>query len=375
MSSGQILLAPLFYGVIAAEGIYSAASSALTVVELTRQFKQGNATVVIASVDCKDVAVAAAKNADIPLDRVLLFDSMGHKRVLRDATSESGTNYLSSSFVNELDWRRVTDYQTLQRSCVCLLYSSGTTGPPKGVKVSHQNMVSECLIPQFMTREYYVRETKRNPDFQHEYRTVAHLPVAHIAGLLCYLINPVVSGGSVFWMKKFDFPMFLENCKRHRITFLFTVPPIYLLIAKSPLVTDQFQWMESALTGAAPMGKELQSAVQKRLGCYVGQTWGLSETTGSVTTSKRGENDLTGSVSPLIPNHRMRIVDDDGEDVAEGQEGELLVRGPCVTQGYWQNEEATKNAFTADGVWFKTGDIGLRRGELVYVVDRKKVRN
>lgn len=373
ISSGQILLAPLFLSVVAAGGVYSAASSAFTAGELTRQLKQGRATVVLASSDCRDVAATAAKDAGIPLDRVLIFESMGHQRVLQDATSPTSTNYLSDSNTKELDWPRITDYQSLKKSCICLLYSSGTTGPPKGVKVSHLNCVAEALVPQFMFREYYFREKKKDPNYTFEYRTLAHLPAAHIAGLQGYLINPAIAGGPAYWMPKFDFPSFLENCKRHRITSFFTVPPIYLLIAKSPLVTDQFKHMQHAISGAAPMGKELQLAVQKNLGCYVSQTWGMSETTGSVTLAKRDEFDLTGSVSGLMPNQRLRIVDDEGNDVAEGEEGEFLAQGPVVTEGYWDNDKATKESFTDDGQWFKTGDVGLKRGKLFYIVDRKKV--
>ena len=112
-------------------------------------------------------------------------------------------------------------------------------------------------------------------------------------------------------MPKFDFPKFLEYNKRHKITFFFTVPPIYLLIAKSPLVTDQFEHLEHAVSGAAPLGAELQAQAEAKLGCYLSQTWGLSETTGSVTLAKWDDHDLTGCVSALVPNCRMRIVDDD----------------------------------------------------------------
>jgi len=371
ISSGQILLAPLFYGVVAAGGIYSAASSAFTHQELERQLKQGKSTLLLASIDTKDVAIKAAKGCDIPLSRVLIFDSMSHNRILKDATGTNHTNYLDAKA--ELDWPRITDPETLKKSCACLLYSSGTTGPPKGVIVSHANMVAEAILPQFMIREYFERQKQKDPSYKFEYRTLAHLPAAHIAGLQGYLVNPAVAGGPVYWMPKFDFPKFLEYNKKFRITMFFTVPPIYLLIAKSPLVTDQFASMQHAISGAAPMGAELQTMAQKKMGCYISQTWGLSETTGSVTLMKWDQNDLTGSVSPLIANHKMRIVDDDEKDVNEGDEGELIVQGPVVTQGYFDNEKATKESFTVDGQWFKTGDIGVRRNNMFYVVDRKKV--
>src|SRR6201992_810866 len=112
-------------------------------------------------------------------------------------------------------------------------------------------------------------------------------------------------------MPKFDFPKFLEYNKKFQITFFFTVPPIYLLIAKSPLVTDQFASLVHAVAGPAPMDADIQAMAEKNLGCQISQTWGLSETTGSVTLMPWDQKDDTGSVSPLLPNVRMRVVDDE----------------------------------------------------------------
>ena len=273
-----------------------------------------------------------------------------------------------------LDWQVITDEKELADSVICLLYSSGTTGVPKGVNLSHTNLVSEALIPQYMMREYMNRQKRKDSSFDFQYRTLAHLPAAHIAGCQGYFVNPAVAGGPVFWMPKFDFPKFLEYNKEHKITTFFTVPPIYLLVAKSPAVTDQFKTLVHAITGAAPMGKELMAQAEAKLGCSISQTWGLSETTGSVTAMPWDEHDDTGCVSPLLPNVRMKIVDDDENDVAEGEEGEFIMKGPMVTNGYWDNENSTRDTFTKDG-WFKTGDVGLVRDHKFYIVDRKKVHH
>lgn len=180
-------------------------------------------------------------------------------------------------------------------------------------------------------------------------------------------------GGPVYWMPRFDFPLFLTYNAKYRITFFFTVPPIYLLIAKSPSVTSQFRTLEIAISGAAPLGKDLQHAASAKLGgkdCFISQTWGLSETTGSATIMPMGMHDDTGSVSPLIPNMLARIVDDEGNDVEPGAPGEVLVKGPVVCKGYFENEAADREAFTDE--WFHTGDIAEFRNGLFYIVDRKK---
>lgn len=366
ISSGQPLLPVLFYGVVAACGVYSAASSSFTTPELARQISQGFSNLVICSPDTKEVTVAAARECGVPLHRVLCLSSSPTWSL---TSLDDNQNCISSE---KLHWKRITDKEELENSLVCLLYSSGTTGPPKGVLLSHTNMVAASVITGELAKgEIRRREAAGTPPF--EYRTLAHLPAAHIAGVQGYFVNPFYMGGPVFWMPKFDWPGFLDYNKRYRITFFFSVPPIYLLIAKSPLVTDQFDTLEVAVSGAASMGKELQIASSSKLGkgkTFISQTWGLSETTGSVTAMPWGRSDDTGSVSPILPNMSLRLVDDNGKDIKPGERGEILVKGPIITKGYHNNPKATKEAFV-DG-WFCTGDVAEIRNGLIYIVDRKK---
>jgi 4-coumarate--CoA ligase len=189
-------------------------------------------------------------------------------------------------------------------------------------------------------------------------------------------------GGTVYWMPRFDLPLFLTYNARHRITLLFSVPPIYLLIAKSPAVTTQFASLEHAVSGAAPLGAALQSAASAKLGgpdCHISQTWGLSESTGSATLQPMDAPDTTGSVSALLPSMHARLVSPDPDadsdtptDVPPGAPGEVLLRGPIVFRGYFRNASADAEAFTPRGGWFRTGDIGVFRDGLLYIVDRKK---
>ncbi|KAF8866165.1 acetyl-CoA synthetase-like protein [Acephala macrosclerotiorum] len=367
ISSGQPLLPMLFYGVIAAGGVYSAASASFAASELSRQVKQGNSNLIFCSEDARDVAVKAARECGVPLSRVLVIKSSPEWSMV---SLEGGLKCLPSE--GKLDWERITDQEKLDNSLICLLYSSGTTGVPKGVILSHTNIVSECYIPSTMFREEIAARISRGePRF--EYRTLAHLPASHIAGVQGYFINPFYMGGPTYWMAKFDFAKFLEYNKKFRITIFFTVPPIYLLIAKMAVVTDQFDALEVAISGAAPLGKELQVAASRKLGkgkTFIAQTWGLSETTGSVTAMPWGEKDDTGSVSKLLPNMSVRLVDDNGKDVPEGKPGEILVKGPVVTKGYYGNAQATRDSFV-DG-WFCTGDVAIWKNGLPYIVDRKK---
>lgn len=175
-------------------------------------------------------------------------------------------------------------------------------------------------------------------------------------------------------MGRYSWRAFLRCCRAHRITAFFTVPAIWARIAKSPDVSDHFDSFVGGHGGAAPMDAELANAAMARVGkgaVQLGGTYGMSETTGSVLTLPRGMPDRTGSVGTVHPNAMIRVVGDSGEDVEDGQPGELLVKGPTVTKGYHGDEAATRAAFL-DG-WYRSGDI-VQRGanDLWYVVDRKK---
>ena len=148
--------------------------------------------------------------------------------------------------------------------------------------LSHANLVAQLYIPSVQARAHVAAAVKAGEPAPSPIRTLAHLPIAHIAGVFGYLISPMFSGGAVYWMPKFSWTPFLSYFKKLQITMFYTVPSIFLRIAKSPDVTDQFDTVEIAITGAAPMDAELQQAANARLGkgnTRISQTWGLSETT------------------------------------------------------------------------------------------------
>lgn len=294
ISTGNYLIPLTFYGVIAAGGVFSAASAASTASELARLVKGAGSKCLICNEATKEVALKAAAEVGLPMDRVCVI-SEGADYSIRRIGSEQ--NLITSQ---ELEWERITDEEKLRKSLIVLIYSSGTTGLPKGVCLSHTNIASETFLVLEPLKKR-IRERKETLD----YRTVGHLPIAHIAGIQGYFINPFYMGGPVYWMPKFSFPEFLAYFKKYKVTHFFTVPPIYLLIAKHPLVTDQFDSVEYAVSGAAPLGKELQHAASQKLGkgkVWISQTWGLSETTGSATVMRYGDRDETGSVSSLVAN-------------------------------------------------------------------------
>lgn len=177
----------------------------------------------------------------------------------------------------------------------------------------------------------------------------------------------------MYWMPKFNIDEFIDYCKKYQVTFLATAPPVYHAVVRSNRVTDQFKTLIRAESGAAPLSLELQDQAEKKLECSISQRWGMTESTGSVTTMPWGQSDNTGSIGPLLPNTRLRLVDEQMRDVGREEEGEILLKGPMITKGYFENPEATADSFTPDG-WYKTGDIGVYKDRKVIMVDRKKVK-
>ncbi|KAK3989355.1 putative acyl-coenzyme A synthetase [Cladorrhinum sp. PSN332] len=373
--TGHFLVPTLFFATAAAGGVYSSSNPSSTPRELLSQLTLVKAGVLFCNEDTKATAIAAANLFSLSLSRVLCLNTSPAAATFQLTPLSAPTIPIAIS-PSQLPWPVIPE-SLLPETTVAILFSSGTTGPPKACTLSHTNLVSEICLVLDPVRAYF----SSCPGRPLMYRTIAHFPTAHIAGLLGYITNPFYFGGTVYWMKSFDFRLFLQYSKQHRMSYVLTVPPIFLAIAKSPLVTDQFDYVEQAVSGGAPMGKELQIAVRKKMGTGTGtgkgavtQTWGMSETTGCVTAMPLGDpkvGDETGSVSMLVSGVDLKIVDDEEKDVEVGQPGEILVRGPMVTKGYWGNEEANKQAFDKDG-WFRTGDVGLFRDGLFYIVDRKK---
>jgi len=293
---------------------------------------------------------------------------VGGDRELTFTEAASGAKVPFSN--QELDWRRITDSAELEKSIIGLLFSSGTTGLPKAMRLSHQNLVAEAYLTLEPLREFNAKQGKS--DFA--YVTLAHLPAAHIAGVQGYLVNNTYMGGTCYWMPKFDFVKFLDYVQRYKVTSMFTVPPIFLLISKMPIVKNQLDTWTDAMSGAAPMGNDLQIEAGKKIGkgIHLRQTWGLSETTGSFISTPYSHLDKApaGSVGALVDNCYVRMVDDDDKDVEPGQPGEMWCKGPIVTQGYWKNDKANKDSFKQG--WFCTGDIGVFKDGFFFIVDRKK---
>jgi acyl-CoA synthetase (AMP-forming)/AMP-acid ligase II len=182
------------------------------------------------------------------------------------------------------------------------------------------------------------------------------------------------AGATIVTMPRFDLDQFLGLTEEHGATRAYVVPPIALALAKHPAVEGRdLSSIQTIMSGAAPLGAELAESVAKRLDCKVIQGYGLTETSPVTHMIRPGGENRPGSIGQAIPNTECRLVDpESGADVAEGDPGELWIRGPQVMKGYLNNDEATKHTVDDEG-WLHTGDIGVVDADGFFtIVDRLK---
>ncbi len=242
-----------------------------------------------------------------------------------------------------------------------LPYSSGTTGLPKGVRLTHFNLTSN--VRQNLAIGYMDRYSV----------LLDFLPFFHIYGLSVLLNAGLAIGASQVIMPRFDVEQMLHLIEKHRVTNLFVAPPAMLAMVDVPELS---RFDTSSLTfvrsGAAPTPPDVVQRVGTMYNCTVTPSYGLTETSPSTNVNPI-RRVKPASVGPPLPDTEEMVVDlETGEELPFGEAGELLIRGPQVMQGYWQRPEATAESLSVDG-WLRTGDIAsLDEDGYVYIHDRKK---
>lgn len=246
---------------------------------------------------------------------------------------------------------------------VALPYSSGTTGLPKGVMLTHHNLVSNLCQMDGL-------------DYFHRHDTlIAVLPLFHIYGLVVILNMGMRIGATIVTMPRFDLEQFLQMVEKYSVTLAHLVPPIVLALTKSPEVDNyDLSKLKTIFSGAAPLGAKISHACTERLGCSIRQGYGMTETSPVTHSTPAGEARVKlGSVGPPAPNTECKVLHPEtGAELGANEEGEICVRGPQIMKGYLNKPEAT--AHTVDGdKWLHTGDIGYADDEgHFFIVDRVK---
>ena len=335
-----------FHGVAAAGGRATTVNPLYTATELAHQLRDSKAKLLVTVPPFLDAAREAA--AEVGLDEV---------HVVGDA--EGATPFSALLDDPEAAPSLAVDPAT---DLAVLPYSSGTTGLPKGVMLTHRNLVANVL------------QTQAAFPIASDDTLIGVLPFFHIYGQTVIMNQGLWAGATIVTMPRFDLEQFLDLIEHHRVTQGYVVPPIALALAKHPAVEGRdLSSVRTLMSGAAPLGADLIEQVTERVGCKVIQGYGLTETSPVTHAMPADGENKPGTIGTPLPLTECRIVDSEtGADVAEGERGELWIRGPQVMSGYLENPEATAATIDEDD-WLHTGDIAVRDSDDYFtIVDRLK---
>lgn len=359
----HIFVPVAYLGIVGNIRAFSAINPVSTVGEVVHQLKDSRAKALLVHPKMVKNAILAAEEAGLPKNRIFQFDDENCEEFdgVRDWTTILG----SPEEAKTLQWKRLGVDSTTTLATVN--YSSGTTGLPKGVCISHFNLIANII--QIMACRWPQVDFTRGQAL-HE-RWLGFLPFYHAYGQIFTILIALKMEVSVYIMKQFVFTDFLQNIQNHRISHLQVAPPVLVMMLKRP---ETAQYNLSSVQGifcaAAPLSSKLQRLAAQEFKVAILQGWGMTELTCGGVLQQEG--DSTETVGQLLPNHECKLVDDDGNKVGYDMPGEIFIRAPNVCMGYFNNEQATKDTITKDG-WLKTGDIAIvdRKGGF-RIVDRKK---
>jgi PAS domain S-box-containing protein len=331
------------YGATLAGGVVTTINPLYNAIELAHQLRDAGARALVTAPQSINMALRAAKSAGVEdvyvfgrADGALPFDSL--------LDNDAG---------------RSPVHLDPQQDVAAILYSSATTGLPKGVMLTHHNLVANVVQMQAVER------------MAGSEVVVGVVPFYHIYGFNVLLNMVLHTGATMVILQRFEVEEFLGTVEQYGVTTAFLVPPIVRTLAHSPLV-DRYDVsrLRYVMSAAAPLPEETARACAARFGCVVKQAYGLTETGPSTHWTPRDQVKVN-SVGPPVPNTECRVVDvATNRDVAPGELGEIWIRGPQVMKGYLNNPEVTRRRVDAEG-WLRTGDIGYADSDgYLYVLDR-----
>ena len=242
-----------------------------------------------------------------------------------------------------------------------ILYTSGTTGRPKGAELTHRNVHLNAHRSASVIQEV-------TPDDV----VMGCLPLFHVFGLVVGLNAATIAGASLALIPRFDPAAAIEVIEKERVTIMQGVPTMYAAILNHPMSDGMdASSLRTCVSGGSAMPLDVMRSFEDKFGCVILEGYGLSETSPVASFNMPDRERKPGTIGVAIPGCEMRCVDLDGIDVPVGEVGEIAIRGDNVMKGYWNNPEATAEAIP-DG-WFRTGDLATMDEEGYFtIVDRKK---
>ncbi|KAJ4298632.1 hypothetical protein N0V88_003663 [Collariella sp. IMI 366227] len=350
-------------------GISTPANVAYSASELEHQLRSSGAKALFTCVPVLETALTAARAVGIPDDKIFIMDVPHHSQKPPFKTVDDLVEMGHSvPDLEPLKWSKGQG----ARQVAFLCYSSGTSGLPKAVMISHRNVIAN-------TMQYCLLEDVGRKKFGVETQVeLGLLPFSHIYGLVVVAHSATWRGDEVVVLPRFELTEFLQAIERFKINHIPVVPPIVVRMLSSQDILRKYDLSSIRLlfTGAAPLGKETAEELLKLYPTWhVGQGYGLTES--STVVCSTSEHDICqGTSGSLLPGARAKVVDPDGKEITDyGKPGELLVQSPSITLGYLNNEKATAEAFY--GRWLRTGDEVIVTNsdngyEHITIVDRLK---
>ncbi|KAJ4244249.1 hypothetical protein NW757_010606 [Fusarium falciforme] len=333
-----------------------------TIHELSYSLRTSKAKIIFATTETLERANVAAARVGIAQNNVILLEGsrngVSSIQAILDASKSLARTPETPPF-------QIPQGKTNRDVCAFLCFSSGTTGLPKAVMISHANIIAQCIQITDITP----------PDHD---KVLAALPFYHITGIVHQLHLPIHLNANVYVLAKFTLDKLLKTVADYKIKELLIVPPILIRLVREPEIVAKYDLshVKRFSSGAAPLSREILNLLEKAFpGTGFKQGYGMTESCSAIVSHPPSKYayKYADRVGMLVGSTDVRIVDvETGEDCPPGKAGEIWARGPQIAMGYLNNPEATASTFDQDG-FLHTGDVGFFDQEgLLSITDRLK---
>lgn len=323
-----------------------------TAIELSEILEQCDARLLLVDSATVELGVLGAGNS---CTVVLCDELVGERETLRGLLKQS-----LRSLVRSRARRSPTFPRVAPGDLALLLFTSGSDGAPKGVMLTHENLVSNVQT---------LADLRNPPPVSAEDNVLAVLPLFHVYGLNTVLTLAISTGAGVVLLDRFDPLGSLEVISREHVTTIAGAPAMYLAWSRVPSVREAMRAVRMLSSGGAPLPSEIFAQFEQLTGMRIFEGYGMTEASPVITSTLVDGRAIAGSVGLPIPGTEVKVMADSGEEAEFGDPGEIWVRGPGVFQGYWPDHANGPDSYG----WFGTGDIGLLDEDgALRLVDRRR---